>query len=215
MADSGIDVSYWNGTPDFTKVVAAGKTFCGIKLTDGHKYENNIDHAQSVNAQQAGLKIFFYHFGHPEQIDHSATDEANFFISVVRKNSIPTADIIPALDIEWSYTGAGAQIPVPSSVSLEAWVKEFCGALAQNGFPNVMLYSNPSYLNQYLSSGHSLGSMPLWLAEYASTVSKLPNGWCSSAIWQYSESGRVDGISGNVDLNTCDNLSALLLNATS
>ncbi len=212
MAIKGIDVSYWQGQPDFTKVVAAGYEFCGIKLTDGHTIETSTDHAQSVAAKAAGLKIFFYHFGHPENTDHSATDEANFFVSVIRKNSIPTADMIPALDVEQVYA-KNVEVKIPSSVSLEAWIQEFCGVLAQNGFPKVLLYSNPTYLNEYLSVNHGLGDMPLWLSEYSSKITLFAIGFPKvPAIWQYSGSGKVAGINGTVDLNVCDDLSPFLLN---
>ena len=157
--------------------------------------------------------MFFYHFGHPENKSHSATDEANFFISLIRSNSIPTADIIPALDIEQAYTNNGAtEVKIPSSVSLEDWVTEFAGVMAQNDFPSIMLYSNPTYLNEYLKSGHSLGSMPLWLSEYASKITLKAAGFPDvPAIWQYSGSGTIDGVSGKVDLNTCDDLTPLML----
>jgi GH25 family lysozyme M1 (1,4-beta-N-acetylmuramidase) len=218
----GIDVSYWQGQPDFTKVVADGKVFCGIKLTDGHTVETSTDHAQSVAAKKAGLKIFFYHFGHPEQCDpsvngsHTATDEANFFISVIRKNSIPTADMIPALDIEQVYNTHKQEVKIPASVSLEAWIQEFCAAMAQGGFPKVLLYSNPTYLNEYLSANHSLGDMPLWLSEYSSKITLFANGFPKTpAMWQYSGSGTVSGIAGQVDLNVCPDLAPLLLDAPS
>ena len=203
----GIDISVYQSNIDWAKVAAAGVAFCLIQLTQGVGYTNPIDHAQSVAAQAAGIKIGYYHYGHPEK--NSAKDEASHFISVIRNNAIPTADIIPALDVEQYYAN-GVEQKVPYN-TLEQWVNDFCAVMADNGFPKVMLYSNPSYLNANLPAGHSLGSMPLWISEYAGQVSVYPSGWTGYAIWQNSGSGTVDGIPGQVDTDVCDDLSPLLL----
>ena len=59
-----------------------------------------------------------------------------------------------------------------------------------------MLYCNPSWLNSYLHKDKLIGKYDLWLAHWG--VSS-PAFKCT--IWQYSDSGIVSGISGNVDLN--------------
>jgi len=43
----------------------------------------------------------------------------------------------------------------------------------------------------------------VWICKYEKAVQlpKLPIGWDSWAIWQYSESGKVAGIDNNTDLN--------------
>ena len=120
--------------------------------------------------------------------------------------------MIPALDVEQAYSN-GQEVKIPSSVSLEAWINEFCAVMSQNGFPKVLLYSNPSYLNQYLPANHGLGDMPLWLSEYAHAITLFAKGFPQQpAMWQYSGSGTVDGVSGKVDLNICWDLDSLLLN---
>ena len=208
---NGIDVSAFQPNINWTTVAASGIEYAIIKLTESTKYENNLDHDQSVKAKAAGLKIGYYHFAHCHVTSHSATDEANFFVSVIRKNSIPTADIIPALDAEQFFLN-GVEQKIPASVSLESWIKEFCSVMAQNGFPTVMLYSNPSFLNQYLKPNHSLGNMPLWLSEYNSSLTVLPRGWTEVAIWQNSGAGHVNGYSGQIDTDVCADLSPILLN---
>jgi len=54
------------------------------------------------------------------------------------------------------------------------------------------------------ASLHAAGfaSIPLWVAHYTTAAAPyMPVGWTSWLIWQYTSSGRVDGISGNVDMN--------------
>ena len=199
----GIDISVYQDKIDWLLVDRAGISFCMVKLTEGLTYENPLDHSQSVAAKNVGIKVGYYHFGHPEK--NSARDEALHFISVIRKQEIPTADIIPALDVE-QVMANGKEVHVAQG-TLEKWIKDFCAVMADHGFPKVLLYSNPAYLNSNLPPDHGLGHMLLWVSEYASHLTVYPKGWPSCSIWQNSGTGHVDGIPGNVDTNICDDYS--------
>jgi hypothetical protein len=55
------------------------------------------------------------------------------------------------------------------------------------------------------------GSNPLWVAHYTTAASPLlpkKGGWATWKMWQYSSSGRVDGIAGNVDMDRFDGMQA-------
>lgn len=208
---TGIDICVFQENINWDQVAAAGVAFCMIQISQGKGLQNLIDHEQSMAAQKAGVKIGYYHFAHPER--NAAVEEALFFVSQIRRQDIPTADLIPALDVEQAYINGIEQ--KLSYNSLEQWIKDFCGVLAAHGFPKVMLYSNPGYLNANLPAGHSLGDMPLWLSEYAGHVSLLPSGWSSWTLWQNSGTGHVNGINGNVDTDQCNDISSLFLNQSS
>lgn len=206
---TGIDVSSYQSVIDWQRVKAAGIGFCMVKLTEGVRSINQLAHAQAVDAQEHGIKVGYYHFGHPESAQ-GAQSEAAFFLERIRRSDIPTADIIPAIDVE-QYSLNGKPVAVPH---LEQWIKDFCGSLQTGGLDRVMVYSNPSYLDSYLGKSHTLGNMPLWLSEYSPTLSVKPHGWADWAIWQNSGNGHVDGIKGAVDTNFCRDLTPLLLNHT-
>jgi lysozyme len=61
----------------------------------------------------------------------------------------------------------------------------------------------------------SLAAYPLWIADYGVAAPTLPNGWSTWLLWQYSESGAVQGIDSPVDLDLVNgpiaNLAALKL----
>ena len=57
-------------------------------------------------------------------------------------------------------------------------------------------YSYTNYINNYLNAA-ALRQYPLWVADYRSTLGYNGN----YAMWQYSGSGSVNGISGACDLN--------------
>jgi lysozyme len=204
----GIDVSVYQPNIDESKVAAAGVAFCLVQLTQGRGYANPIDHDQSVHMQAAGIKVGYYHFGHPER--NAAADEAAFFLSQIRRQDIPTADLIPALDIEQSYDANGHLLPVPSG-TLEKWVNDFAAAMAAGGFPQIMIYSNAYYLQANLPATHGLGRFPLWLAAYVSNEPAPAQGWSAIAIWQDNGKATIDGIPEPVDTNQCDDLTPLLL----
>ncbi|MCW3127219.1 MAG: glycosyl hydrolase 25 family protein [Bacteroidetes bacterium] len=197
----------WHDTIAWSAVAAAGIDGCIIQLTQGLGLINPLAHQQACNARAAGLRIGFYHFGRPNHSDAKA--EAQFFLAQIRRNDIPTADIIPALDVEQIMI-AGVEQKVPQR-TLEQWIIDFCQVLAADGLDRVMLYSNPGYLDSNLSPVHKLKSMPLWLSEYAGSPYMLPKGWNTYALWQNSGTGHVDGIAGNVDTNQCPDISLITL----
>lgn len=201
----GIDMSVFQGVPNFA-LVAKTQQFCYIKVTDGEKYKYQIAKAQATGAQLNGLKVGYYHFGHPEDTNTTAKAEAEFFVQNITALGLPAADLIPAIDVEQVY--AGAEVPVPVG-RLYTWLKEFIGRMSELGFPRVMIYSNPAYLNHYLPANHDLGMYPLWLSEYAQSITIKANGWPSVSLWQNSEKGQIPGIIGNVDLNICEDLSLI------
>ncbi|MDD3030721.1 MAG: GH25 family lysozyme, partial [Alphaproteobacteria bacterium] len=79
----GIDVSHWEGTPDFKKVKAAGRNFVIVKLTNGLTVDaqaaNNIK-----NAKAAGLDVGVYHFSTALNVTQ-AREQAAFFIKTVKQ----------------------------------------------------------------------------------------------------------------------------------
>lgn len=190
------------------KVALGDDCFVIVQLTQGLGYINPISHDQCVNAKKIGAKLSLYHFGHPEK--NSAKMEADFFLSQIRRNDIPTADLIPALDIEQVYSN-GIEQKVPYD-ALEKWVNDFAEEMNDGGFPKIMIYSNPGFLNSNLSKSHTLGRFPLWLSEYTHGSLIYPNGWNKCTILQNSGKGQVDGIKHPVDTNILeDDYTAILL----
>ena len=65
-----------------------------------------------------------------------------------------------------------------------------------------VLYTDNGFADRVLTDAR-FGDYPLWIAEYADKVKRLPKPWAESGwvIWQYSQSGTVEGIGGHVDLD--------------
>lgn len=182
---SGIDVSHYQGTVNWTQVKAAGVAFAFAKATEGAQNSDAMFSTNWTAIKNAGLLRGAYHFFHPSQ-DPAA--QAQHFLQAV---SLSPGDLPPVLDVEAS-DGANNDV-------ITAGVKTWLDTVASATGVTPMVYASPAFWNDHLTGDFS--SYPLWVAQYGVSAPKLPRGWTDWNFWQYSQSGKVDGVSGNVDLD--------------
>ncbi len=189
----GIDVSKHNGPINWTSVANDNVDFafiratCGVQNSStGGKYQLNVDPYFEQNAKEAhasGLKVGAYHYAW--FIDRKVMKkEAELFLKELKKVKI-TYPVI--LDIEANPSRL-------SRAQLSALCKEFADIVKAQGY-TVFIYSYNNFFKEYLDTS-KLGNYKLWVANYLETPKELPH-----AIWQHTASGKVSGISGNVDIN--------------
>jgi lysozyme len=178
----GIDVSWHNGGIDWTKVKADGVNFVFIKATQGTGY-SKVDYFRN-NAPKAagfGLNVGAYHYGTFSNI-HEALAEAKYFLSVVKDYKL-TYPLV--LDLEENKKSANKKQLTDGAIAFMDMVKHA-------GY-QTMLYTNKSFLDNVLDVNRI--QYPLWISRYYKELG------CKADIWQYSCEGKVNGISGNVDMN--------------
>lgn len=191
----GIDVSSFQGLPDWTRVHSTGVEFVYIKASEGIGAPDKGFEARAAGANAVGLKTGFYHFAtlnKPLAIEVDAKQEAVYFDSLIRtrQGALP-----PVLDIE---SNPGNLHPD----QVLDYITTFINQMRSLGHPETVVYSYTPFLDEFLPVGHTLGVNKLWLAQYGgSTPHHIPKGWASYWMWQYTSKGLVDGISGNVDMN--------------
>ena len=205
----GIDVSHWQGTIDWPQVAAAGKSFAILKATDGKAATGGtglfIDPTYASNhaaAKANGLWTGAYHFARPDPTPGDAVLEADHFVSVM---NLGTGDLNPALDIE---TDGGL-----SPSALTSWVMAFLDRVTARIGARPMIYTSPSFWSTSMGNTRALadaGYRTLWVAHWTTNASPtVPasnwggNGW---TFWQYSSTGSVPGIAGDVDLDRFNGL---------
>lgn len=204
----GIDVSRWQGTNiKWDQVKSDGYLFTFIKVTDGSAYKKQfIDMAkiQANAALKAGLKIGYYHYAHPTNhggLQQDAQEEAQFFLQTVKGFPKPSFPLV--LDLE------DPKMTLTDDETM-AWVIAFQAEIKKAGY-ELILYSSSGFLNAHLPKNHTLGTIPLWLAQYPKLVDfnkppKNPVGWTTWVAWQYSQEGKVHGFPNiHVDLNVMTN----------
>ena len=201
---NGIDVSRWQGTNiNWNLVKAAGYLFTFIKASDGSAYKKQfieMGMRQANDAKNAGLKIGYYHFSHPNKfggLEKDAAEEANFLLETI--TGFPQPNFPLVLDLE------DEKMDLTQDEAQE-WIQIFKETLENAGF-RFMIYSSKRFLDKTIPANHGLGNLPLWLAIYPRIfdINKFPQtpiGWYSWDIWQYSYQGKPNGFNGvNVDLN--------------
>jgi len=187
MTLSGIDVSNNNGVIDWPAVTKAGLSFAFCKSTEGATYHDPSFAHNYAGARSAGLLRGAYNFARPAT--STAVDEANAYVSVVVANG--GFELPPALDME----DAGGL----SNADLVAWCRTWAATVKRHDTRRPLLYASPSFIRE-----HGLialaDTFDLWLADYSATPDL--GGWPRAYVfWQTSQTGSVDGISGDVDMD--------------
>ncbi len=193
----GIDVSKHNGTIDWNAVKNSGVSYviirCGYRgYTQGSlvidpTFERNIKGATS-----AGLKVGVYFFS--QAVDEvEAVEEASFVLDAVKNYKISYPIF---LDVEYSgAAGNKGRADGLSKSARTAVCKAFCETIRSGGY-TAGIYANKTWLESMIDPGQ-LGAYKIWLAQYAAA----PTYTGRYDLWQYKCTGRVSGISGNVDMN--------------
>ena len=183
----GIDVSSWQGSIDFARVRNAGIDIVYMKSSEGRCYIDPYFERNYQNAKANGLKVGFYHYVTARTVEE-ARNQANFFAKVI---SGKEPDCKLAMDFESFGNLSVNQINEISKVFLET--------LQNATNKEVLIYSN-SYSARTIFS-RDLAIYPLWVANYGVSEPGGNDKWATWVGWQYTSTGRVAGISGNVDRN--------------
>ena len=188
----GIDVSQHNGVIDWTKVKAAGVDFAILRAGYG---QNHIDTRFAFNIKgcnQVGLPCGVYWFSYATT-EAAARREAQYCLAAVKPYRL---DYPIAFDFEYDSVGYAAKQGVTVTMDLATRIaKAFCDTIEAAGY-TVVNYANPDYLSRYFSAEFTQ-RYGLWLAAW-NTKAEPPR---SCLIWQHSCTGKVNGITGNVDMN--------------
>ncbi len=179
----GIDVSTWQGNIDWS---AASKEIDFAILRLG--YSTSTDgqfHNNAAGCNTYGVPFGVYHYSYA-LTEAEAIAEANYVISVLSSYKVH----LPVfLDFE-----DPTQVNLPSSTKT-AIVKAFCSTIENAGY-QPGFYTFLSWFNSYFTDSY-FSSMPKWIAQINSTCTYTKG----VTMWQYSWTGSVSGISGDVDMN--------------
>jgi GH25 family lysozyme M1 (1,4-beta-N-acetylmuramidase) len=184
----GIDVSHYQGSINWAAVRNAGKRFGFVKASEGTTYQDPFFRTNWQNMGYNRVVRGAYHFGHPELDPYAQVDN---FVSVAHPK---TGDLQLTLDLE--ITGG------KSPREIFHWTRAFISYLhARTGRPGI-IYTGFYFWRDSVGNPPYNLNCPLWLAAYVPNPnSYVPSAWSTWSFWQYSDTGHVPGISGNVDLD--------------
>ena len=190
----GIDVSYWQGDIDWQQVKEAGVEFAMIRVGWRGSEQGILDideYAQQnyEGAKAAGIKVGCYFFSQsisPEE----AVEEAEYVLERVKDWELDMPIVY-----DWEYISITSRTGLVGARLLTDCTIAFCERIRQAGYePMIYFNANQSHKQMFLEE---LTEYPFWLAMYESEMDypyKID-------MWQYTDSGTIPGIDGNVDLN--------------
>ncbi len=187
----GVDISHHNGKIDWAKLKAAGIEFVFIKASEGGTYQDPTFRRNWNAAKQAGILRGAYHFFRP---GISVKAQVDNFVAAVK--NLEPGDLPPVLDAENPVLWEGLSPKASTNLCL-AWME----AVEKQLGLKPIVYAGFYFIRDTLGADARLAPYPLWLAQYRKNAPNVPKPYSTWTFWQFTETGKIDGITGNVDLN--------------
>ena len=203
QAKGVIDVSEWQGDIDWAKAKADGVE--GVIIRLGYGWGNNADKKAQRNISECkrlGIPFGIYWYSYADTPSIAKGEGADVVAKLKQFGVNPSDLAYPVYyDLE-KWTWEGHQPPTDPNVYNDI-VNNWYSALQSAGYKNLSVYSYTSYLQGPLKHA-DIYAKTTWVAQYSARMGfdSFPT---NSRGWQYTSSGKVDGISGNVDMNAFGN----------
>lgn len=185
----GIDVSYYQGTINWTQVAGDGVKFAFIRVSDGTGFVDPKFETYWSASRAAGIKHGAYQFFRPGQ---DPVAQADLLLSKIG-GKLAADDLPPVVDVEASDGLSATQI----QAKLKIWVDRVKNALGRD----PIIYTGFYFWRDSVGAP-DYAQTPLWHAQY--TTATCPNiapPWTKWHLWQFTSTGTVAGISGDVDVD--------------
>lgn len=179
----GIDVSHYQGQIDWKQVARSGEVYyVYIKATEGSSLVDKTYLTNLQGARAAGLKVGIYHFFSPT----AAVEQQ--FKNLTANVDLRQMDLIPIIDVE--HRGKA------SHADFCARLRKFLQLVQRHYGVQPIIYTGQNFYNKYLSGAFS--GYRYMIAKYDTEIPYLVDD-APFLMWQYSATGRIAGIRGNVD----------------
>jgi uncharacterized protein (TIGR03382 family) len=194
----GIDVSVFQGSIDWARVKADGVVYAIIRVSDGLNTPDSQFAANWANSRTAGVIHGAYQFFEPSQDPIAQAD-----MMLAKTGPLKADDLPPMIDVEVN----DGLSPAATAAAVKKWIAH---VKAKTG-RDPIVYTGFYFWRDSVGGANVLPS-PLFHAQY--TTAACPDiaaPWTTWAFWQYSSSGAINGIAGNVDVDRFNGTKAELL----
>lgn len=184
----GIDISHHNKNIDWQRVATDPNfrvTYVYMKSTESVTFVDNRFQENTANARAAGLPVGAYHFFNPTTSPQQQLQ--NFF----RQVDINNQDIRPMVDVE---TRGNCSLS-----GFQQRLREFCRGIEEHYGVEPVIYTGQYFYQKYLE-GAGIDKYVYFIARYSNTPPQMPE-HIKFALWQYSDKGKISGITTNTDLS--------------
>lgn len=176
----GTDVYEYSNISNYQQLKNDGVQVVIQKATQGIYHNDSLLYYRYNQLTQYGFKIGFYHYANNSG---QPVAEAQHFLSQIKGLH---SDTVLWLDIE--------NQPDWSKQQAIDYTNQFISYVQGQGY-KIGIYTGMSFYYEYLQG--NVPSVPLWLANYSHQPLQFPN----LVSWQYSESGQISGMIGNIDMD--------------
>ncbi len=185
----GVDVSYYQGTIDWTAAHADGVEFAFIRVSDGTTFLDPSFATYWADSRTAGILHGAYQFFRPNE---DPIAQADLLLSTM--GPLKPDDLPPVIDVE--ATGNLSASGVAAAV--KAWVDHVTQAIGRA----PIIYTGFYFWRDSVGAP-DMTTSPLWHAQYTTascpTIAPPWNDW---TFWQYTDAGTIAGITqGGVDVD--------------
>lgn len=188
----GIDVSKWQGEIDWKQVAGEGVEFAIIRIA----YQNGFDgdvlidpyfekNVTGCMEQHIPIAVYFSSYA---QSKEEAQQQANWVCETLTQNNYINLNIA----FDWENWSSFNKLGI-SLIDINDMADLFMETCVNQGYRS-MLYGSKTYLESVWKNEKNY---PIWLANYVEKT----NYENSYKIWQFCQTGTIQGISGNVDIN--------------
>jgi lysozyme len=191
----GIDISRWQGNIDWRQAKAAGTRFVFMKATEGGDHVDPRFRENWAGARAAGIPAGAYHFVYWCRPAH---EQAQWFVQHIPNARDPLA-LPPILDVEWNGHSRTCPRKVSRELALEK-MRLMLRELEAHTGKRPIIYTDVTFHKDVLEGVSEFDAYPYWIRSTAARPEEKYPGrrW---AFWQFTTTGRVPGITGNVDRN--------------
>lgn len=189
----GFDISYYQGSVNFTEVSSDGYNYIYIRAGEGGDIVDEKFYENYKSAEESNIHYGFYYYVTAKNITE-AEIQGNHFADLIENTSY---SLRPAMDFE---VFEDISIDESNAIALT-----FLKKVEEMTEVTPVIYSDANNVETRWDS--SLSDFPLWVADYGHLVDPenytLPENyvWEKWSGYQYSDSGSIKGIDGSVD---CD-----------
>ena len=194
MAIKGIDISKYQAGVDYKKVKADGVEFAILRIgytgygTGKRQANDTLFETHYKGCKDAGIHVGGYFFGRGVSAEEGKK-EAEYVLSLIKGK---TFEYPIFYDTEDTYYQAKA-----TKAQNTAACKAFCDTIKAAGY-KTGIYASKSWFTDRLND-NELKAYDHWVAQYYNKCTYTGD----YTMWQYTSSGKVNGINGNVDMNWC------------
>lgn len=194
----GIDVAKWNGIIDWNKVKGYGVEFAILKVINKQCKKEDAFERNYQGATAQDLPVDVYNYSYALTVGKALSD-AKTVLSVIKNKKIGTV----WLDIE-------EKSQMNLGMTLIDIINAYKNIIESAGY-KFGVYTGLSFYNSFIKPFHTFVDCSFWIARYPSNAqmdfvdmpmeNKKPSIMHPLWGWQYTSTGRVNGINGNVDLS--------------